>query len=99
MKKIALLLMALSTTALASAEVPMKEVCAQLAEVAQVTMTARQSGVPVRSMMEIAVDETIVDMVTEAYSTPSYNTPKNQDRAIQDFEDQWYLRCIKSYNL
>ena len=77
----------------------MKEVCAQLAEVAQVTMTARQAGVPVRSMMEIAVDQTIVDMVTEAYGHPAYSTLEVQEKTIRDFEDRWYLKCVKSYDL
>lgn len=100
MKKI-LLLLALSTPAFASASepVPMKETCSSIAEVARVTMLARQVGVPMRQLLAPAEDSTLIDIITEAYGHPAYRTPKNQDRAIQEFEDQWYLKCVKSYNL
>lgn len=101
MKKVilTLTLVALSTSALAAEPVPMKETCSSIAEVARVSMLARQSGVPLRSMMEIAADKTITDIVTEAYSAPAYSTSEVQEKTIQDFEDRWYLKCIKSYNL
>lgn len=101
MKKIilALTLAALSTSALAAEPVPMKETCSSIAEVARVTMLARQSGVPLRSMMKIAADKTIEDIVTEAYGHPAYRTSEVQEKTIQDFEDTWYLRCIKAYDL
>ena len=94
-----LTLVALSIPALAAEPVPTKETCSSIAEVARVTMLARQSGVPLRSMMEIAADQTIVDIVTEAYSSPAYSTSEVQEKTIQNFEDKWYLRCLKSYNL
>lgn len=34
----------------------------------------------------------------ESTGCEAYRTPKNQDREIQDFEDQWYLLCVKSYS-
>ena len=61
-------------------------------------MKARQVGVPLRSMMELAADETLTNIITEAYSTPAFRTLINQDMAIREFEDKWYLKCIKAYN-
>ena len=61
-------------------------------------MKARQVGVSMRQSMELTTEPMIIDIITEAYSAPAYNTQKNQDRAIQDFEDLWYLKCVKAYN-
>lgn len=100
MKKIVLTLTlaALSTSALASEPVPMKATCDQLADLARLAMEARQIGVPLRTMMAGGKDTIMADMLTEAYGTPAYSIRENQDRVIQDFEDKWYLRCVKSYD-
>ncbi len=101
MKKLvlAITLAALSTSAFASEPVPMKETCSSIAEVARVTMTARQVGIPMRQLMGPAEDSTIIDIITEAYGHPAYRTSEVQEKTIQDFEDLWYLKCVKSYNL
>lgn len=100
MKKIALIItLALSTSTLTAEPVPMKATCDQLAELSRLAMEARQIGVPLRTMMTGAKDTIMADMLTEAYGSPAFTTKKNQDRAIQEFEDRWYLRCVKSYNL
>lgn len=101
MKKLVLTLTlaALTTSAFAAAaEVPMSETCPQIAEVARVTMLARQAGVPLRSMMEIVKNPITVDIITEAYSSPAYSTSEVQEKTIQNFEDRWYLKCVKTYN-
>ena len=100
MKKIALIItLALSTSAFAAEPAPMSKYCPKIAELANAVMVARQNGSPMREIMEIAEGEPImVSMITEAYGHSAYSTQEYQDRAIQEFEDQWYLRCVKSYN-
>ncbi len=101
MKKIVLLLMALTTSALAAEPAPMPsmtEVCSQIANTARITMKARQVGVSMRSSMELTTEPMIIDIITDAYGHPAYSTQEYQDKAIQDFEDHWYLRCVKAYN-
>lgn len=99
MKKIVLIItLALTTSAFAATEVPMKATCDQLAELARLAMEARQVGAPMRTMMAGAEGTIMADMIIEAYGHPAYRTSEVQDRAIQEFEDQWYLKCIKSYN-
>lgn len=61
-------------------------------------MTARQAGVPMRQSMELTTEPIIIDIITEAFSHPSYSTQKYQDKAIQEFENLWYLKCVKAYN-
>lgn len=101
MKKLVLVLtLAFPLPALAAEPVPMSKYCPKIAELAKEVMVARQNGTPMREMMEIADGEPImVSMVTEAYGHPAYRTSAVQDRAIQEFENQWYLLCVKSYDL
>lgn len=102
MKKLVLTVtLALSTSAFASKPAPMSamtQVCSQIANTARITMTARQAGVSMRSSMELTTEPIIIDIITEAYGHPAYATQKYQDKAIQDFEDKWYLQCVKAYN-
>ena len=99
MKKIILTLAALTLPAFASAEVPLSEFCPKIAQLSRSVMTARQAGAPMRQVMELAESDVTVSMVTEAYGYSAYSIQENKDRAIQDFEDTWYLRCVKSYDL
>lgn len=100
MKKIALILtLVLSTSALAAEPAPMSELCPKIAELSRSVMTARQAGVSMRKVMDVATSPFTVDIITEAYGHPAYTTPEYKEKTIQDFEDQWYLKCIKSYNL
>lgn len=98
MKKILLALM-LSIPSFASAEIPMSEFCPKIAELASTVMKARQAGVPMRKMMELAESDVTVGIVTGAYGYSAFTVPEVQDKVIQDFEDLWYLKCVKSYNL
>ena len=102
MKKLVLTLTlaALPIPALAAAEpAPMSEYCPKIAELANAVMVARQNGSPMREVMALADgNDVMVSMVTEAYGTPAYTIRENKEREIQDFEDKWYLLCVKSYS-
>ena len=95
MKKI-VLIAALTLTA--SAPTFASENCSLMAEMASVIMEKRLNGVTMRQMMEISDDKLAVQMVTEAYEQPAYRTEGMKTRAIQDFENKWYLRCVKALN-
>ena len=103
MKKLVLTLTlaALPIPALAAAEpAPMSKYCPKIAELANGVMVARQNGSPMREVMALADgNDVMVSMVTEAYGQSVYRTPDIRERVIQDFEDTWYLRCVKSYDL
>ena len=100
MKKIVLILtLALTIPTFASAEVPLSEFCPKIAGLANAVMVARQNGAPMRQVMELAESDVTVSMVTEAYGYSAYSIQENRERAIQDFEDQWYMKCVKSYDL
>ncbi len=103
MKKLVLTLTlaALSTSAFAAEPAPisaMTQVCSQIANTARITMEARQNGSPMREVMELTTNPTILDIITEAYGHPAYSTSKVQEKAIQEFENRWYLKCVKAYN-
>ena len=99
MKKIVLILVALSIPAFAAEPAPLSEFCPKIAGLANAVMVARQNGAPMRQVMELAESDVTVSMVTEAYGYSAYSIQENRERAIQDFEDTWYLRCVKSYDL
>ncbi len=100
MKKLVLTLTltALTTSAFAAEPLPMSEFCPKIAELARAVMEVRQNGAPMREVMELAENQSTVLMITSAYSQSVYNTPDIRERVIQDFEDHWYLQCIKSYD-
>lgn len=99
MKKITLILALLTSPTFASAEIPMTEFCPKISQLARSVMTARQAGVPMRQAMEIAESDVTVHVVTDAYGYSAFTLPEFQEKVIQEFEDSWYLKCVKSYSL
>jgi len=56
----------------------------------------RQSGIPLRSMLEIVKEGTLERKITLlAYSMPVYGTEKYQQKAIDDFANGYLLECVK----
>ena len=73
--------------------------CGNVADAAEQVMLARQSGAPMRDMMETAVEsriELLPHLVEDAYSRPRYSTDRHQQKSVLDFTDQWYLECIRA---
>ena len=73
--------------------------CAQLAELAESIMRARQRGVPLARQMEIARENGIDarrSIIIMAYEEPHYSTPSIQERVIGDFRDEIHLACLKA---
>lgn len=72
--------------------------CQSAERLATVIMEARQNGVPMSGLMEIAGDNGLVqEMVLEAYRTPSYTTHSVQQRVIRDFADKYYRICVEVF--
>ena len=60
-------------------------------------------GLPLPTMLRLAkennVTERTEDMILDAYSFPRYEDDSVKADAIVDFADNWYLDCIKNYEV
>lgn len=74
------------------------ELCKANSETARMLMEARQSGALMSKAMATvgSGDEQHRKMIIAAWDSPRYSTPENQQRAVQDFENDVYLQCIKA---
>jgi hypothetical protein len=61
-------------------------------------MEARQRGAAMSKAMETveAGDELHRKMIIAAWDSPRYSTQEHQRRAIEDFENDVYLQCVKA---
>lgn len=77
-----------------------RELCGSFGELAEVVMSARQSGVPMAILINSVADNAYRDvfekMVIAAYNMPRYSTEGMQKRSVEDFRDKVYLGCAKS---
>lgn len=70
--------------------------CGDIADIAKSIMEARQSGVPVRDVLGVIGDVTpLIDVVMIAYNQPRQDTAAKRERAVQDFEDTFYIKCLE----
>lgn len=88
---------------LASPVTAASSLCDSIAYLARAVMESRQGGAPMVKVMNVAkshgdasLSRIGVLMVEDAYEHPSYSTEKAQQRAVQEFEDKWYLQCHKA---
>ena len=89
------LTLALATTAQAEEPTP-AELCKGLSETASSFMDARQRGVAMSKLMEIAGDSSLMQaMVVDVYDVPRYTTDAHQTREVRDFENKVYLQCYR----
>ena len=77
------------------------EFCKPIHGLAETIMERRQEGVSMVKMLEIAnpsdggsIKELSISLVEEAYSSPRYHTPENQQRAVQDFGNEKFKMCM-----
>jgi hypothetical protein len=80
----------------AVAEDSWRTLCEEVADLASTTMASRQSGAPMANVMSMSEDPSFEDIVISAYERPRYTTQEHQQRAIQNFRDEWYLDCVKA---
>lgn len=90
---LALTMLAATSTAHAS------ELCTNISLLAESTMSARQAGVSAANLMNADYHEMIKpvvhEMVQDAYKTPRYHTEGNQQRAITEFANEWFILCLE----
>lgn len=62
-------------------------------------MKARQEGVPLTDMMEVADDnQELRHIMMEAYDYPRITTPSLLRQVIQDFKNDQALKCYKAFS-
>ncbi|SEQ48453.1 hypothetical protein SAMN03080615_01633 [Amphritea atlantica] len=70
--------------------------CKDVSELAETVMDSRQKNVSMVSMMEIVKGSDVFEsMVIDAYEQPAFQVPVNQEKAVAEFRDRWYLMCVK----
>ena len=93
MKKL-ILIVALTVSAAAQADA---STCEEVEHFARVAMTARQSDLPlislIKAMKEKEFEKAVIIM---AYEKPLFNGKAYKDKTINAFANQWYISCLKS---
>lgn len=74
---------------------PQRKFCADVHNLSESIMRARQANAAMPAAMERAAGIPFVEaLVRDAYSRPRFNTPEHQQRAIQDFANDNYGACL-----
>lgn len=81
------------------------EFCSTMGDSAQITMTARQSGLAVSAAMSsipVSAGERerkiLQFIIIEAYKIPRYSTVGMQNQAIQEFRNSIEVACYSTFN-
>lgn len=77
-----------------------REVCAELADIAETLMGFRQQGIALSRILELdsySTNEYLARLAVAAYDQPRYSTTEIQDSAISDFRDAVHVDCIKDH--
>jgi len=77
--------------------------CTEIAELAKSIMSARQNGVPMvelvgaikKSDTNEALRNFMFALAKHAYSYPHMSVKRNKQRYINEFQNEYYLACIK----
>lgn len=85
---------------MASAE----DFCEQAGDLAQLVMTKRQNGAAMQDVMKVIAPEEkdspngkfTKAVIIAAYERPRYNGEEMKKSSITDFQNSFYLECIKS---
>jgi hypothetical protein len=73
--------------------------CSAIALLAKTIMDVRQNGMPMSMVIDSVTDENMKGLVTRmailAYERPKFSTESYKQNAINEFENQFYLNCMK----
>lgn len=87
---------ALLVAATAHAET-VSEQCSPVSQLAEKIMRARQSGISLLQLMEIANGNKIAEaLVQDAFKQSRFSSEPFQDRAVQDFRERVEIECVRS---
>jgi len=68
--------------------------CKQMGDMAAQIMEAREVGVPLSSMMDIAADNDLLKaLILSAYQVPRFSTGDYRQEAITDFRNEVEVMC------
>lgn len=81
---------------LAAVALSVTATCADLEEVARAVMAQRQVGQPMVEIYQAADSDVARRLVRLAYDKPRYATEARQKRAVQDFGDEVFARCLET---
>lgn len=93
------------TSSIAAEHVSQEEWCGAISTLAKATMSGRQNDVPMSVMMDkIAGMESTNSrlytiskgMIMSAYEAPRHYTESAKNTAVVEFQNKWYLQCMKS---
>lgn len=86
-----------------SAETPTKlEYCTGMSELAEAVMMARQSNVPLHTLLanpEVNTNDIAVMLVKMAYNEPVMRADKNKVSQINEFSSKVMLTCLDSVEI
>lgn len=72
-------------------------ICENVSVLAKSIMGARQSGVSISKVMQLANGSALLEsLIIAAYSKPSFSTEQYKEEVIREFSDDAYLSCIKT---
>jgi penicillin V acylase-like amidase (Ntn superfamily) len=73
------------------------ENCKSLSSLARVIMELRQMGVPMHEVIEKAGDapETVTRIAIMAYGEHMYHTESIKQQVINEFENKFFLECMR----
>jgi hypothetical protein len=79
------------------------EACKEMAGAAEAVMRARQNGVAMQKLLDVASNPKFASgqagfraIIMMAYDKPRFNTEENKQHAVDDFRDAVQLYCMKS---
>lgn len=100
--KLLLLAAALNGTVAFGQQAPSEHFCMQLSNTARASMKVRQAGIPLSELLDVLnqqdVDENLRSLLRTvtvgAYDIPQYTTPRIQQEAITEYENDWLRACL-----
>lgn len=98
MHRVIFILLLCCTNAVASDQQSLsrQQFCSNWEDMAHTSMTSRQAGVPLKTMLMLVSDETAVAIFSAAYEQPRLASVPDQQGAISDFAMLVLSECLKS---
>lgn len=69
--------------------------CTHMESIARASMTARQFGVPLQSMLSLVSDETALGILHAAYEYPAHTNKNKQQVVIAEFSAMVLTHCLE----
>ena len=91
MKKLLLLVLLVSAGFTETPELD----CGSFSELAKVVMTSRQTGANPVEIVEKFDRPIVTFLVKHAWAVPEYRTEAHKLRAIREFRDSMYMKCLR----